>query len=285
MSLRAGKLTAILAALAVAVAAFAVAGCGDDSDDTDTASGDPLSKEEFIAQADEICETGDAQIEQEALELGTNADADTLVTTVIVPGTRTQVEQIRALVPPEGDEETINEFLDTFDRGLDELENDPSILVKAKTIAEARQIATAYGFNSCNTGGTASSQESSVSTGATGPKAEFIAQADQICAETAARTEKAIREVTGGKQPTSSQLEEVAQLTASYIEDQVSAIRVLTPPDGDEEQVEAILVAAAEGAGELRDDPQSLAGDGVPNESLAEANDLAVAYGLTVCGS
>ncbi len=274
------KLTALFAAFAIVIAAFAVAGCGGDDDDTD-------SKEEFIAQADEICESGDAEIEQQALELGTGADENTLVTTVIVPGTRDQVEQIRALTPPEGDEDEIAEFLDTFDRGLDELEDDPSILSKAETIAEARQLATGYGFKSCNTGGTASSQASGVSVGggSTGPKAEFIAQADQICAQTAAQTQKTVQSVTGGESPTPAQLEEVAELTASGIEDQVSGIRGLAVPEGDEDQVDAILAAAEAGAEEIRNDPSSLRADGVPNQKLQEANDLAVAYGLTVCGS
>ena len=278
MSWRRTKLTAVLAAFAVVFAAFAVAGCGDDSDDTDTASGEPLSKEEFIAQADEICESGDAEIEQQALQLGTEADENTLVTTVIVPGTRDQVEQIRELVPPEADEEAINEFLDTFDRGLDELENDPSTLSKPATIIEARQLATDYGFESCNTGGTASAR-------ASGPKAEFIAQADQICGETAARTQKTIQDVTGGGAVRPAQFEEIAELTASGIEDQVSGIRGLEVPEGDEDEVDAILSAAEEGAEAIRNDPESLGSDGPPNEKLAEANSLAIAYGLVVCGS
>jgi len=207
---------------------------------------------------------------------------------VIVPGTRDQVEQIRSLVPPEGDEDEINEFLDTFDRGIDELENDPSILAKAETIAEARQLATAYGFKSCNSGGTASSQPSGVGVGgsaATGPKGQFIAQADQICAQTAARTEKTIQDLVGGGKVKPEQLDEIAEITASSIEDQVSGIRGLEVPDGDEDEVEAILTAAEEGAEEIRNDPDSLAEGGVPNDRVAEANDLAVDYGLTVCGS
>jgi hypothetical protein len=288
MSLGHSKLAAIVAALAIAIAAFAVAGCGDDGDETETSSAEPLSKEEFIAQADEICESGDAEIEQQALDLGTGVDPDTLVTTVIVPRTRDQVEQIRTLVPPEGDEDEINEFLDTFDRGLDELENDPAILTKAETIAEARKLASDYGFKSCNTGGTSSSQPSGVGVGggaATGPKGRFIAQADQICAQTAARTEKTIQDLVGGGEVKPEQLDEVAEITASSIEDQASGIRGLEIPEGDEEQVEAILTAAEEGAEEIRDDPESLSSGGVPNDKLDEANDLAVAYGLTVCGS
>ena len=56
-------------------------------------------------------------------------------------------------------------------------------------------------------------------------------------------------------------------------------------PEGDEDEVDAILSAAEEGAEGIRNDPESLASDGSPNERLAEANDLAIAYGLTVCGS
>jgi len=283
-------LLALLAALVLCV--FAAA-CGDDGDDTDTASGGALSKEEFIAQADEICAAGDAQIDAQGEDFTGRTDPsarEELVMTVIVPGTRDQVEQLRALSPPEGDEDEVNEFLDTLDRGLDELENDPEILAAGEgpaTILDARKLAMEYGFKSCDRGGGEQEDGSGISlgSGATGPKGEFIAQADRICAQTAARTQKTVDDVTGGKPATPAQREEVAELTASGIEDQVSSIRGLTPPEGDEEQIEAILSAAEEGAEEIRNDPDSLDAGGVPNEKLAEANDLAVAYGLMVCGS
>jgi len=280
----------LLALLATLVLCVFAAACGDDGD---TSSGEALSKEEFIAQADEICAAGDAQIDAQGEDFTGRTDPsarEALVTTVIVPGTRDQLEQIRALSPPEGDEDEVNEFLDTLDRGLDELEDDPELLAAEEgpaTILDARKLAMEYGFKSCDRGGGEQDDGSGISleSGATGPKGEFIAQADRICAQTAARTQKTVDDVTGGKPATPAQREEVAELTASGIEDQVSGIRGLTPPEGDEEQIEAILSAAEEGAEEIRNDPDSLGAGGVPNERLAEANDLAVAYGLTVCGS
>lgn len=156
------NLIALLALLCAI--ALAVAGCGDDGDDgddgataTQTATGPALSKEEFIRRADRICAEGDAEIDAEGLEFAGREDAlNELVQTVIVPMTRQQVDQIRALTPPKGDEEQINEFLDTLERGLSEIEANPSLIATTggtATLIEARQLADDYGFKSCNRGG------------------------------------------------------------------------------------------------------------------------------------
>lgn len=82
--------------------------------------------------------------------------------------TRQQVIEIRALTPPEGDEEQITEILDKLDQGLDDLEADPNLLSvpdgPAK-ILEARALAGEYGFMSCNRGGTDSQSGSEVTLG------------------------------------------------------------------------------------------------------------------------
>lgn len=116
-------------------------------------------------------------------------------------------------------------------------------------------------------------------------KAEFIDQADTICSETNAETQKEVSEFLDGGSPTAENLPEVAEFVASGIQDQVSGIRGLTPPEGDEAEIDAILTKADEGAEAIRENPDSLSGSGVANPSLDEANELAVAYGLQVCGN
>ena len=154
------SILALLIALAVALP---VVGCGDDDDDdaggdggttTSAGGGEPLSKQEFISQADRICAQGDAEIDRGGQEFaGTSGEeVDELVLTVIAPGYRDQIEQIRELTPPEGDEAEIDEFLNTFEDGIEQLEADPSQLANGealKTIVEARSLAFEYGFKSC----------------------------------------------------------------------------------------------------------------------------------------
>jgi hypothetical protein len=64
------------------------------------------------------------------------------------------------------------------------------------------------------------------------------------------------------------------------VEDQVQQISELPPPAGDEEQVQAILDAAQQGIEEGKSDPQSFQ----KSDPFAEANKLAVQYGMKECG-
>jgi hypothetical protein len=66
----------------------------------------------------------------------------------------------------------------------------------------------------------------------------------------------------------------------STTEDELDDIRALTPPEGDERQVDAIL-DAAEAAVAVVGERRSRFVTGSP---FAEANTLAAEYGLRVCG-
>ncbi|MDP9189002.1 MAG: hypothetical protein M3O25_07110 [Actinomycetota bacterium] len=163
------RLGAVLA-LALTLGLVA-AGCGDDDDGdgAETGGAEPLSKQEFIAQADAICAQGDAAIDAEGERFSGQENAlEALVRTVIVPMTREQVAQIRALTPPAGDEQQITEILDQLDEGLDELNADPNLVAVPDgpaTILAARALAGAYGFQSCNRGGGAGQDQGEIGVG------------------------------------------------------------------------------------------------------------------------
>jgi hypothetical protein len=165
--------TAMLAA--GLAAALIAAGCGDDDEDTTTAAtttetgatgatgaagGEPLSKQQFIAQADEICKQGDKQIDQEAREffgeLEQEPEAPELeqfATEVVVPNIQQQIDDLRSLSPPEGDEDEVSAILDAAQEGLDELEADPSSIDEGPdaggAFAEANRLAQDYGLKEC----------------------------------------------------------------------------------------------------------------------------------------
>jgi hypothetical protein len=146
------KLIALLVALA-ALAAIGLSACGDDSDGDDGS----LSKDEFISQADEICATGDAELDEagQAYAATGGKQTEELITTVIVPGYRDQLEQLNELDPPEEDQAQIQEFLDTFERGVDMLEANPDQVLNGKAfgvVVEAREIAQDYGMQACARG-------------------------------------------------------------------------------------------------------------------------------------
>jgi len=67
------------------------------------------------------------------------------------------------------------------------------------------------------------------------------------------------------------------------IQNQVDAVRALTPPSGDEDQVKSFLDAAQQALDKAEADP-SLFFEGSQNDPFAKANKLASDYGLKVCG-
>jgi hypothetical protein len=115
-------------------------------------------------------------------------------------------------------------------------------------------------------------------------KVEFLRQADEICFSTESRIEAAADDLLAGKgDPAPAEVEEVAiGIVVPALESEVAAIAALGAPEGDEEQVEAILDATRAGIAEIEADPQGLL-DGPP-KSLVKAEKLARNYGSQQCG-
>jgi hypothetical protein len=134
---------------------------------------------------------------------------------------------------------------------------------------------------------TASSTTPAGATGASGTpltKDQFIQQADAICKQGNETIDAAASQVFGGQQPTAAQIEQFANETAiPAIQEELDGISALTPPAGDEDEVQAILAAVGQGLDAVKQDPQQLAASDNAGP-FAEANQLAQDYGLKVCG-
>jgi len=115
-------------------------------------------------------------------------------------------------------------------------------------------------------------------------KVEFLRQADEICLSAESQIEAAADDLLTGKgNPPPEEVEEVAiAVVVPALESEVAAIGALGAPEGDEEEVEAILDATRDGIAEIEADPQALL-DGAPG-SLVEAEKLARRYGSSQCG-
>ena len=117
-------------------------------------------------------------------------------------------------------------------------------------------------------------------------KAEFIKQGDAICEEANEQNETEAEEFAEDngftlEKATDEQLEEaITEVLVPSLNQQVGDIAALGAPQGDEEQVEKIVVSLEGGAGEIEDEP-SLAFEGDP---LKESSRLAKDYGFEVCG-
>jgi hypothetical protein len=173
--LRAGIIPALVAS------ALLLAACGGDDDGGDVTT-DPAalvpSKRDYIVQADTICGQAEQAIETEAeVRLGIGASDFRLTpqgeivfksgrrpgderirrfgTEVVTPTLRDQVERLRALTPPRGDEAEVAAIYDRAERGIERLAADPEAFSDAATVRrslnEARSLGRRYGFFECGT--------------------------------------------------------------------------------------------------------------------------------------
>jgi hypothetical protein len=144
----------IALAVVLLVGACALAGCGDDDD--------ALSEEEFLQQGNAICAAGndrlDAAFGELDLEEGEEPTAEqmgALVSDVFVPDVQSQIDDVRALEPPDELADTVEQFLDDAQTALDELEqqaaDDPSALFSGDEdpFAEVNAQADDIGLTEC----------------------------------------------------------------------------------------------------------------------------------------
>jgi hypothetical protein len=75
---------------------------------------------------------------------------------VVVPTLQTDVlDKLRALTPPEGDEQKTTAVWDVLQRGIDTPKADPTLLTEDNTggaFDQANSLAQAYGFKQCGSG-------------------------------------------------------------------------------------------------------------------------------------
>ena len=126
------------------------AGCGGGDDDSDTTTS--LTKAEWIAKADAICQQGNQEINQAAQQQfgsqkPTTAAVQQFATGTALPNTQTQVDKIRALGAPSGDEDHVNEILDTVQADIDKAKSAGDI--EDSTFADGNALAKQYGLKVC----------------------------------------------------------------------------------------------------------------------------------------
>jgi hypothetical protein len=117
-------------------------------------------------------------------------------------------------------------------------------------------------------------------------KVEFIKQGDAICKESGDQSEKEAEEFAEDngftlEKASDEQLEEaVAAVLVPTLRQQADEIEALGAPEGDEEQVEEILVSLEGATDEIEDEP----GVVFEEKVFDEPNELAEDYGFKVCG-
>ena len=159
--------TARLLPAAALVLALALAGCGsDDSGDPDGVAGPAeststsapvaasITREEFIARADQICAAGSDALMSAAADLdeaSSQEELDAFGATTLPDLLQTQHDEIAALGVPAGDEAAIGSLLAALQAGIDAARETPDLVFSddAGLFDEANQIAVTYGLQEC----------------------------------------------------------------------------------------------------------------------------------------
>jgi len=148
----AALLTAVLVLGAIA------AGCGeDDSDSTAT-----VTKAQFLKQGNAICAAGNKELDEEFEAFNedghlkenqqpSDAEAEEIADTILLPAVTEQLDELRELDAPEGEEEQVDEILSEAESAVEEVEDDPaSIVTEANSpFTRVNKMAREYGLSVC----------------------------------------------------------------------------------------------------------------------------------------
>jgi hypothetical protein len=146
------KLTAVNALAATLVLALVSAGCGSSSKSSTTAA---LSRPQFLAQGNAICERGNQSFAAADKALGnqpSRAQITTFVTSTFAPDIQSQIDDLRALAAPSADKTTVSNMLDVAQTDLNKIKSNPALLAGGSGFAEFAHLAHPYGLTACAAG-------------------------------------------------------------------------------------------------------------------------------------
>lgn len=141
----------LLPALLLTLSPLFVA-CGGGDDAPSSAEPEPLTKAEFVTQAEEICAEGNQELEAAAEQFSAQPSEEEITQFAedeLVPNIQQQHDDIAALGAPEGDEDEVQAILDSLQEGIDAVEQDPASLLSGDPFAEASDLADSYGLPKC----------------------------------------------------------------------------------------------------------------------------------------
>ena len=153
-----GSIVILFSALLIA----ALASCGDDEDSSSDSSGSAsISHAEFVREAERICirasdntlaEVGAYVKRQEQAGGGGQGQSDLqaeAVRDVILPSVESQIDEIRALDAPSGDEEQVKGFLKALEDAVDVAREKPLTPRANAAFSRVNRVGRAYGLERC----------------------------------------------------------------------------------------------------------------------------------------
>ena len=282
-------MTKLFAPLLLTVAVLAAA-CGDDGNA-------PLSRGDFVSQANAICVAGDARIEKvvSPLAAGGQPSPQTLQTVLdgIVAESHKIADQIDALDPPANLANAVDAMLVEFRAAIDrteaqglaffDTEDDP--FAKASAMAADIGLASCQGDNGDGGSGegAAPAPIPPAAAAAALSREDFIAQANAVCTAGNARIENVVKPLEAGGQPSPQTLQTVLDgivAESHTIADQVDA---LEPPADLADAVDALV--AEDRAAIDRMEAQGPGFFDTAGDPFAKTHTMAADLGLTACST
>jgi hypothetical protein len=133
-------------------AALAAVGCGS-SDSAESASAAP-TKKQFIKQADSICEQAEVELFHRVVAYKKKhpaAGEEAMVEAVGLPPLEKEINSLKGLVAPEGDEAQVQAWMEAFEVPLQTVRKNPQLLLDLQNnpFENANKQASKYGAQAC----------------------------------------------------------------------------------------------------------------------------------------
>jgi hypothetical protein len=151
------RMLLVLAVLGALIAAF-LSACGEG--DGNSGTEESLTKAQFVKQADGICakynRMGETQFQEvvESLNLDQAEPSKDVaakgIAAVAIPILEEQIEELRALPAPEGEEQEVELILARQEQSLEKVEDEPLFRVSGNPYEELNKPAADYGLVECS---------------------------------------------------------------------------------------------------------------------------------------
>jgi hypothetical protein len=116
-------------------------------------------------------------------------------------------------------------------------------------------------------------------------KEHWIATADEVCRNAETEVQRAAKQQGISESSSPDDLRTFSETVVVRVQQSViDTLRALGPPKGEEEPITELLDAVQSALDTVEDDPDLLADPQLAEEEFAEADQLAVDYGLEECG-
>jgi hypothetical protein len=135
-----------------------IAGCGDSAGTSTTTTTGPPTKQEFLISADQICHSFESQIEAAGDDVFAGkqqpkpAQVRRFALRIAAPKLQDEVDAVRSLGAPKGDEQEVDRILAASEQGVEEIRQDPELIAGGDAppgLKKAGRLAKAYGSTEC----------------------------------------------------------------------------------------------------------------------------------------